>query len=181
MTRRWMVTALGKDRPGIVSGVTKVLYGLRCNLEDSAMTRLAGEFAVMLIFSAPAKATDAALRKAFVPLERRLALTVHLKPLTKAEAVSPRKRGRAYLISVYGADHPGIVFRITDALARAGVNITDLHTHRTAGGKPSLYLLLLEVETPRRVGAGTLERRLHALATTLGVEVSFRPADAAVL
>ena len=181
MTRRWVVTALGKDRPGIVAGVTKILYRLGCNLEDSAMTRLAGEFAVMLIFSAPAKATDAALRKAFAPLSRGLSLTVNLKPLTKAETVSPRKRGRAYLISVYGADHPGIVFRITESLARAGVNITDLHTHRTAGSGPSLYLLLLEVETPPRVSAGALEKRLHTLATRLSVEVSFRPADADVL
>ena len=181
MTRRWVVTALGKDRQGIVAGVTKILFRLGCNLEDSAMTRLAGEFAVMLIFSAPAKATDAALRKAFAPLAQGLALSVHLKPLTKAEAISPRKRGRTYLISVYGADRPGIVFRIADSLARAKVNITDLHTHRTAGGGPSLYLLLLEVETAPRVSAGRLERRLHTLATTLGVEVSFRPADADVL
>ena len=45
MQERWIVTALGQDRPGIVAGVTKVLYDLGCNLEDSAMTRLEGEFA----------------------------------------------------------------------------------------------------------------------------------------
>ena len=40
MSNRWIVTALGQDRPGIVAGVTEVLYKLGCNLEDSAMTRL---------------------------------------------------------------------------------------------------------------------------------------------
>ena len=68
MSQRWIVTALGKDRPGIVAGVTQVLYRLGCNLEDSAMTRLEDEFAIMLIFSSPSKATEGALRKALKSL-----------------------------------------------------------------------------------------------------------------
>jgi glycine cleavage system transcriptional repressor len=181
MSRRWIVTVVGKDRPGIVAGVAKVLYGLGCNLEDSAMTRLEGEFAIMLIFSSPAKVTDAALRKAFQPSARRLHLVVHLKPLSKLEATAPRKQGRSYLISVYGADRPGIVFRISEALARAGINITDVHTHRSAAGGPSLYLMLLEVEAPARLSAEALEQRLKKLGKTLGVEVSLRSTEADVL
>ena len=192
MANRWIVTAAGKDRPGIVAGVAKILYQLGCNLEDSAMTRLAGEFAVMLIFAAPAKQTDTRLRQAFVPLERRLKLAVHLKPLTGAESAAPKRRGKTYVISVYGADKPGIVFHVSEALARLGVNINDLHTHRTADhasggsrqrreGGPSLYLLLLEVELPAAQTVSALERRLAAIAKRLGVEVSVRPSEADVL
>ena len=71
MTHRWIVTVLGKDRPGIVAGATKVLYAIGANLEDSAMTRLAGEFAILLIFSAPASVTDQRLRQAFDRLARQ--------------------------------------------------------------------------------------------------------------
>ncbi len=181
MSKRWIVTALGKDRPGIVAGVTQVLYKLGCNLEDSAMTRLEGEFAIMLIFSSPAKAGDAQLRKAFEPLARRLKLVVHLKPLTTQETSAPHKRGNPYLLSVYGADRSGIVFRVADALARAGVNISDVHTHRSAGKPPYLYLMLLEIEVPARVTMVSLERTLKQLGKRLGVEVSVRPAETAVL
>jgi glycine cleavage system transcriptional repressor len=184
MAQRWIVTALGRDRPGIVAGVTKVLYQLGCNLEDSAMKRLEGEFTIMLIFSSPARMDEAALRARFEPLARQLRLSVHLKRLTKAEAVAPRKRGRAYLISVYGADRPGIVFRVSDALARTGANITDVHTHRSAGGgraAPSLYLLLLEVEIPRRLPVPSVEERLKRVAKRLRVELSLRPSEASVL
>ena len=180
MANRWIVTALGKDRPGIVAGVTKILYQLGCNLEDSAMTRLEGEFAVMLIFSAPAKVSAERLRRAFVPLERQ-GLAVHLKSLTALETRAPKGRGKTFQISVYGADRPGIVFRVSEALAKAGANITDVHTHRSAGGGPSLYLMLLEVELPPRLAEAALERRLQQLARRLGVEVSLRQAEAAVL
>ena len=181
MTTRWIVTALGKDRPGIVAAVTKVLYQLGCNLEDSAMMRLEGEFAIMLIFSTPTTMTAARLRRAFQPLERRLALAVHVKPLTTSETRVPRTRSRPYLISVYGADRPGIVFRVSEALAKIGVNITDVHTHRSVGKGPSLYLLLLEVELSPQRAPAAVEAQLKRLAKQLKVEVSMRPSDAAVL
>ena len=181
MTNRWIVTALGKDRAGIVAGVTKILYQLGCNLEDSAMTRLEGEFAIMLIFSSPAKMTADRLRRVFEPLERRLKLVVHLKALSKAESGTPRKEGRTFLISVYGGDRPGIVFRVSEALARASINITDVHTHRSIGKAPSLYLMLLEVEVPSRLSVETLEGRLKQLGKRLGVQVSLRPSEAEVL
>jgi glycine cleavage system transcriptional repressor len=185
MAHRWIVTALGKDRPGIVAGVTKVLYRLGCNLEDSAMTRLEGEFTVMLIFLSPAKATFASLRKAFEPLERKLKLAVHLKPLTGQETHAHSTWAGAYLISVYGADRPGIVFRVSDMLARSGVNITDVHTHRSPAGRghkePSLYLLLLEVELPRGRSVSWLEQQLKRTAKRLGVEVSLRPSEPNIL
>lgn len=185
MTHRWIITALGKDRPGIVAGVTKILYTRGCNLEDSAMTRLEGEFAIMLIFSASSSMNGVALRRAFAPLERRFGLVVHLKGLTPVESRPPRPRGRRCVISVYGADRPGIVFRISAALARARINITDVHTHRSVPARrrrgPSLYLLLLEVELPPGRTLPSLERQLKGTATRLGVELSVRPGEPNVL
>ena len=184
MNKRWIITALGKDRPGIVAGVTQVLYRLGCNLEDSAMTRLGGEFAVMLIFSAPAKATDEVIRKAFEPLGKRLRLTVHVKVLSAGEVAPSSKPGKSYMISVYGADKAGIVFHVSEALAKAKINITDVETHRTTtSGKrqPSIYLMLLAVEVPRRLDVSSLEVKLKQLAKRLGVEVSLHSAEADVL
>jgi glycine cleavage system transcriptional repressor len=195
MSQRWIVTALGQDRPGIVAGVAEVLYRLGCNLEDSAMTRLEGEFAIMLIFSSPAGSSAQSLSRAFRPLERRLKLVVHLKPLTGRETRAPRPRGRPHVISVYGADRPGIVYRVSQLLARAGVNITDVHTHRSPSTRsarsgsraksrdagPALYAMLLEVELPGGRSPKAVEQRLRQAAKRLRVRLSLRPAEAAVL
>ena len=178
--RAWILTALGNDRPGIVASVTKVLFQLGCNLEDSTMTRLGGEFTIMLMFTAPARLTQLRLERTFQALSRRLKLATHLQALTASEARAKASRS-TYLISVYGADHPGIVYRVSELLARRWVNITDISTHRTGGkGKP-LYLMLLEVELPARVSASTLEPLLKRAGKRLGVEVTIRPADANVL
>ena len=181
MTHRWIVTALGKDRPGIVAGVSNVLFQLNCNLEDSTMTRLEGEFAIMLIFSSPRSLSAERLQRAFQPLQRRLALVVHVKPLSRQETRTPRTQGRRHLISVYGADRTGIVSRVSEFLARSHINITDLHTHRSTGGGPSLYLMLLEVEVPVRLSLAAFEGRLRRFAKPLGVELTVRPAETNVL
>ena len=180
MAKRWIVTALGKDQPGIVAGVTEALYKLGCNLEDSSMTRLEGEFAIMLIFSAKGSISIEDLRKAYAPIERRLGLVVLLKRLSRQEPTT-RKRGQPYMISVYGSDRPGIVFRVADLLSRAWVNVTDVHTHRSAGKGPSLYLMLLEIEIPKKVTIPTLEKRLRALGTAMGVQVNLRTSDTNIL
>lgn len=179
MPSRWIVTALGEDRPGIVAGVTKVLYQAGCNLEDSAMTRLEGEFAIMLIFSA-GKASATQLAKAFQKAQQELKLVVHLKPLTSKETAAQKAAGATYQISVYGTDKPGIVYRMAEALAKLKVNIIDVHTHRSAG-KPYLYLTLLEAEAPPKLAAEALEQHLQRVAKQLGVEVHLRPAETEVL
>jgi glycine cleavage system transcriptional repressor len=48
-----------------------------------------------------------------------------------------------FIISVYGADKPGIVFTIADILAKEGINIVDLQT-RISG----VYVMVLEISLP---------------------------------
>ncbi len=181
MAKRWIVTALGQDRPGIVAGVTQALYRLGCNLEDSAMTRLEGEFAIMLIFSAKASIGFEQLRKAFGLAEKKLGLSVHLKPLSRKESTAPRSHGSIYRISVYGGDKPGIVYKVAQQLTRLKANVTDVHTHRSASSAASLYLMILEVELPGKTDTASFERKLKALGKRLGVQVSVHPAEPEIL
>jgi glycine cleavage system transcriptional repressor len=147
------------------------------------MTCLAREFAIMLAFSSPATLTESILRKALEPLAKRRGLVVHLTPLSPREATRPKKAGPSYLISVYGADRPGIVFRVSEALAASKVNITNVETRRSSpsGRRAALYLMFLEVELPPHLRVERLEQRLRWLGKRLGVEVSLRSTEAEVL
>ncbi len=51
--------AIGPDRFGIVSALTRLLYKHHCNLEDSSMMRLGSEFGVFVSLR---------LKAAFLPL-----------------------------------------------------------------------------------------------------------------
>ncbi|MEO7981279.1 MAG: ACT domain-containing protein [Sporichthyaceae bacterium] len=163
------VTVLGHDRPGIIAETTGVLAELGANLEDSTMTILRGHFAMVVVASAevtPAEAEDA-LRS--LSADGTLQVAVREIPHEDASAAL----GTTYLLSVHGADRPGIVATVTGLVAEAGGNVTDLST-RLSG---ELYVLLAEVDLPGTVDPEELSRDLAGVGDDLGVDVSLRVLD----
>ncbi|WP_405061560.1 ACT domain-containing protein [Kribbella sp. NBC_01505] len=159
------VTVIGPDRPGIIADVTEALAGTGVNLEDSTMTLLRGHFAMMIVCSGSLDEVAAAIE----PLRGDLVITVRaMGPENEHAAIGP-----SYLLSVHGADRPGIVAAVTRMLAAAGGTITDLAT-RLSG---DLYVLTAEVELPLTADLETLDRALEIAAEELGVGVSLSPAE----
>ena len=169
------VTVVGNDRPGIVAAVTRGLYELGCNLEDATSTILRGHFSMMLVVRPPdgvdATAIDARLREIGDPL----GLVVSARPVDEAD-ISPVEP--THMVSVYGADRPGIVFRVAEVLAEGGSNITDLTSRLIGSEEQPVYAVMMEVALDDEVAtAGALER----LREQLDLDVSLHPLDTDLL
>lgn len=161
------LAAIGRDRPGIVAAVAKVLYEQGCNVEDSSMTLLRGNFSIMLVLEAAEGATAKSLEDALRPACDELGLTYTvLNVEDTADVPHP-----SHVLTVYGADKPGILFQVTDALASAGVNITDLNS-RLVGVEEPVYAVMLELAVPG--DAAALEQQLTEIAATIGVDLTLR-------
>jgi glycine cleavage system transcriptional repressor len=176
---RVAVTALGADRPGIVAAVTGVLMQHGGNLEDTAMTNLGGHFAMMLVVDVPTDETAEALESALIDEVAGMGLTVAVRPLV-GEPIHAHHDGSGWALSIYGADRPGIVHRVTSLLAEHGANIVDLST-RIIGATEQAYVLLLELDLPRDADVDRLRMELAELAGEMGVEAHLEPDDADVL
>jgi glycine cleavage system transcriptional repressor len=171
--RHFAVSAIGRDRPGIVAAVTRVLLEHDTNIEDSQMTILRGHFAVMLVVSAPEGVDAAGLRADLEGAGRELGLeAIALADVGEAEAAPAEP---SHIVTVYGVDHPGIVHAVAEALAGAGVNITDLNTRLVSDeSAQDLYAMMVEVALPRGLSAAALETLLEATRREQGVEVTIR-------
>lgn len=177
MKRQVALSAIGQDRAGIVAALARALFEQGCNLEESSMTRLKGEFAILLLVTLPESGSRAALEKAIEPVAAGLGLTILLRDLTAAEMQDEDdSRTQPYTLVVYGADRAGIVFRVTEAAARRGINITDLRT-RVTGPSP-VYSLIMEVEVPDEASAAAFRDDLARLKGELHVETTLEPVDA---
>ena len=165
------VTVLGRDRPGIVADTTAALAGLGGNLEDSTMTLLRGHFAMLLLVATTASVPE--VQAALAGLGADGALVVDVREVPDAGAPVAVTAGAPYVLSVHGADRPGIVGALTGVVAAGGGNVTDLSTRLTG----DLYVLLAEVALPPACDVGALERRLRDAAERLGVDVSLRALD----
>lgn len=178
--KQWFaLSAIGRDRPGIVADLAELIYECDCNLEDSSMTILGGEFAVLLLLlSSQVQDTERALSGACKRLEWEKRLTVFFRPLQG----EPRPYGtgqpcQAYELRATGVDTAGIVAKITRCLAEHGINITTLHshTHPEPGSGTAIYTMQVQLDIPAAVGIPPLHQRLDAIADSLHIHIDLIP------
>jgi glycine cleavage system transcriptional repressor len=169
--RHFALSAVGRDRPGIVAAMSEVLFKHSANIEDSQMTILRGHFAMMLVVALPEEADAAIVREELAVAAARLELeAVALSPL---EEVDPDTEPvPSHVVTVYGVDHPGIVHAVTAALAERDIDITDLTTRVVGEEGEPIYALMMEVAVPADV-----EITLDEVAREQGVDVSVRPLE----
>jgi len=172
-----VLTAVGRDRPGIVAAVSEVLWRAGCNVEDASMTLLRGEFAILLIARRAEGLSTDALAAELRALEQRSGLQITLKELSEQESAPQAATGRPYVVHVYGADREGILYRITSLLAERGINITDVNTRVLTESRPPVWVMMVEIELPAGQEEAELQSALARAAGELGVDVSVRAVD----
>ena len=176
--KRVALTFIGKDRPGIIARITGSLYDHRGNIEDTTMTILEGQFAMILIATIPVTA-ESGLKKAFDGLHRQWGLT-HFWRVLGGGVVRGEKHplgARTYLLSVAGRDRTGIVYQTSCVLAKAGLNITDLNSKILGQGKRAIFAMLLEVDIPKNFNLGRLEASLKQLKRRMVLDVTLKPVE----
>ena len=170
----YAVTIIGKDRPGIVADTSEVLFTLGCNVEDSSCTMLGGEFAMILIVSHDKPFSKKRLESEFAAKNTGNGLSAFIRALKDDEVCYREPEGELCLVSVYGSDKPGIVYRMTRELADRGVNITDLNTKLIGSPAEPVYVLMLEAVLPEELTVEDVSRLLENLKKELNVEISVR-------
>jgi glycine cleavage system transcriptional repressor len=171
--RHFALSAIGRDRPGIVAAVTGVLLEHGVNIEDSQATILRGHFTIVLIVAGP---DDMDADRLAAELDRAGAdLGLEALSLREVEEVEGAAVEPSHIVTVYGVDHPGIVHHTTRALADRNVNVTDLNTRLVEEDtEEPLYALMVEVALPSGMSADDVRAALDEVGRREGVEVSLR-------
>lgn len=168
------VTIIGKDRTGIVAGVAEVLYRLDCNIEDSSCTMLGGQFAMILIVSHHRPFSKSRLLEEFKAFAESMQLSVFARSLSEEESRYQAPSGELCMVSVYGSDRPGIVYRVARELAERNINISDLNTRLIGSPEEPVYVLMLEAALPEDIGVEDVVSLLEKLKKELNVEIGVR-------
>lgn len=172
MKRWYMLTVVGKDRPGIVAHVTAALYEGGCNLGEASMMRLGGSFTIMLMVQHPGTAKS--LEQLLETVIDSMDLHMHIDAIEGRlhQHLLPDVR-----ITVFGADKPGIVAKITGALSNAGLHILNLESD--VGGSDAHPLYIMHIEGQAGAGLDALRSALQVAAGE-GVETSLTAIDTLV-
>lgn len=170
-----VISGIGPDQPGIVAAIANILYKRGCNIEDSTMTRLASEFAVILIISVPEGVPFSELQQEFATLEESHNMTALIKPIPASVSPDSHIPHNPYMVSVAGLDRAGITLHVCRKLAEMDINITDLNAQTIQGENGPVYIMVVEVDIPNFISIDSVRKELQALAGEIDLEIQIRP------
>jgi glycine cleavage system regulatory protein len=163
-----IVTAIGGDRPGIVSMLSDRAQGFGANWAGSRMTNLAGQFAGMVHLEVPTPNAEP-LMQALRGLE-----SSGLRVVIEKVETPPAPAGRRMVkLELTGLDRPGIVRQLSRTLAEIGVSIDDLHTEIVNDGPSGEHLFKMKalLVVPESLPNETLRHSLDALANEMTIDI----------
>lgn len=171
--QKWyMLTLVGKDRPGIVAHVTAALYEGGANLGETSMMRLGSNFTIMMMVQFNGNAH--VLRELVGGVAQSLGLQLHIDHI---EANLHDHRIPDVRITVYGADRAGIVAKVTGVLAEAGLDILELESD--VGGTEAEPIYVMSIEGHAAEGVPALESALEIVRAD-GIDANLQTIDTLV-
>ena len=154
-----VIATIGEDRPGMVNELSQLVHQLDLNIEDSRMTVLGGEFAVLMSVSG-----DAGLMDTLQTHLSQLCQDSDLAFVFRKTQPRPVDRAIPYAVTVVAMDHPGIVSRIAGFFSERSINISELNTEteRAAHTGTPIFNLHMTVELPAGLKVAELRRDFEA-------------------
>ena len=160
-----IISAIGSDRPRIVSELSGVITSHGGNIEKSRMTRLGSDFTIIMLVTVDPKWEESLV----VALQAIKELSITTKG-TEPNTVIP---GENCQILLSGADNQGIVKVLSKYLEEKSINIIEMDTHISQApisGSP-LFNLNASVSIPGEVDGRDIQSDLSQIAQDLGVEI----------
>lgn len=172
MSKWYMMTLVGKDKPGIVAHVTTALYEGGCNLGETSMMRLGGNFAIMMMVQFDGRKT--ALADVVQTVADSFGLHLHVDTIEAHlhEHLLPDVR-----VTVSGADRAGMVAKVTTALSEVGLHILDLESD--VGGTEQAPIYITHIEGKATEGVAAVRSAVE-IVNQEGIDASLSEIDTLV-
>jgi len=171
--KQLVLSAVGTDSPGLVDKISRHILDLQLNIEDSRMSILGGEFAIMLLVSGDENSLIK-LENSIPDLEAEFSDLTFTKKYTKAKKQEP---GLNYKVSVVALDHQGIVHNLTRFFSEKNINIEDLNTNSYAAPHTGtkMFAVDMKLNIPENTSIMQLRDAFIQHCDDLNLDASFEP------
>lgn len=168
MNQQLVITALGQDRPGIVNELSNTLFTHQLNIEDSRMSLLGGEFAILLLVTGSEQAISQ-----FIDRKQEAETALNMSLMVKiTETEEPSVSLIPYDVEVISIDYPGIVHKLSNFFSGHQINIVDLETDRYAAphtGTP-MFALHMTIGIPAETSIASLRDDFFKMCDELNLD-----------
>ena len=171
-----VLTAVGTDRAGVVNDIARVVLDCGGNIEESRMTALGSEFAMIVLVSGNWHALNK-LEAAIDKLSDERDLTTNIK---KTEKRVGNEDCMPYLVDVVSIDQAGIVFNLANFFAARSIEIAEVATRRYAAahtGAP-MFSLQMTVSLPAKLHISQIRDEFLEICDQLNLDAILEPVKA---
>ena len=177
MNTHLVISAVGQDRPGIVDEVSAFILAHQCNVEDSRMAVLGGDFALIMLVSGPQNDVKK-LADHLPEFQDKSALTI-VSRSAGGPATSRAVPVLPYNLKAVGMDHAGIVHNIAHLLAGMNINVEAAETstsHAPETATP-IFSMHMKLAVPANLHTEQIRSELAKLGEELNVDITIEPSE----
>ncbi len=168
-----MISILGENRPDILHDLARTVRDSGCNLDESRMTLLGNDFAMLLLTSG--NWNSIARLEAGVG---RFAEALQLQcSCHRTESRPARSDLIPYVVDVVCLDQPGIVYSLADFFRARDIHIAELTTRTYAAvhtGAP-MFALTMAISVPAGMHIGMLREEFTDFCDHLNLDAVLEP------
>jgi len=173
MTNQLVIAAVGEDRPGLVDKLSGWILDSGCNIADSRMMILGGEFAVLLLVTGNWN-NLAKLENQLEHIQHELGMTLTIK------RTEQKKRAGNFLpygVDVVSLDHPGIVHNLASFFSKRNINIQDLSTASYAAAHTGtlMFSVHMALDVPADTHIASLREEFLDFCDRLNLDAVIEP------
>jgi len=119
-----IINVLGRDREGLVAGITGKLAEYNINIVDIEQSVIRGLFSMfMLVDISASTADDQQIRNSMFTIANKLGVKIDVTPYVQYQGDVSAKRKQLWKITLLGRDKPGIVAGFSKAISNNKANI----------------------------------------------------------
>ena len=161
----YVLNVMAEDRPGIVAAVSRAVLDAGGNIDAASQTVLDGYFTLIMVVSFPAPlAVEEFLARVTRPNGKEAGFGVQIRPFRPDAQRLPSPEYDNFVITCFGPDTPGVIYRFSSFLADKGINIVDLYAELTG----PQFVLISQVEVPAHWDLPMLQADLEQLGREQG-------------
>jgi glycine cleavage system transcriptional repressor len=172
--KKFIISVIGQDRPGIIAAVTKVLFDQDLNIEDVSQTILQNQFSGIFIASGPEETSYSELKASLKQETQAFGLHYYVRDMGSNTVEWTTCNCESFIITTRGPDRKGLVANIAALLASFNINVARLQAVFRGGDNPGNNVMIYEVDIPGDVDLRRLRNALHELASELELEINLQ-------
>ncbi|TMO73154.1 glycine cleavage system transcriptional repressor [Pseudoalteromonas sp. S3785] len=166
-----VLTAIGEDRPGIVSELTQLVSDCHCNIIDSRIAILGSEFTFTMLLSGDMSAISR-IEHTLPTKGMELGLLTMMKRSTTRHTESEFCAG--YTLEYTGIDTPGTLSKVTRFFADHHISICSLKSDTYDEETDTKMRCEVEFNIPVEVDIDQFKVTFENLSHTLNVDYIFK-------